>query len=59
MIMRYTLYFYLAAATLLLFGCQQKAEVPGQFVEAGAEVCIYPDYTDVVVPPNKGERCFC
>lgn len=52
MIMRYTLYFYLAAATLLLFGCQQKAEVPGQFVEAGAEVCIYPDYTDVVVPPN-------
>ena len=52
MIMRYTLYFYLAAATLLLFGCQQKAEVPGQFVEAGAEVCIYPDYADVVVPPN-------
>lgn len=53
MIMRKTLYLYLAAASMLLLcGCKQKAEVPSRFVEADAEASIYPDYADIVVPPN-------
>ena len=52
--MRHTLYICaLSAATaLLLVSCKPKAEVPSQFVEAGTEASIYPDYKDVVVPPN-------
>ncbi|MBP3712494.1 MAG: PD40 domain-containing protein [Bacteroidaceae bacterium] len=50
--MRYTLYIYIIAATMLLSGCKPKAKLPSQFAEAGMEVNIYPDYKDVVVPPN-------
>jgi len=49
---RYTLYIYIGAVSLLLFGCKPKAEVPSQFAEVDTEACIYPDYKDVVVPPN-------
>ena len=48
---RYTL-FIILAASLLFFGCNPKAEVPSQFAEAGSEASIYPDYTNIVVPPN-------
>ena len=40
------------AATLLLSGCKPKAEVPTQFSETNMEAAIYPDYKDIVVPPN-------
>lgn len=50
--MRHTLFIYLIAATLLLSGCQPKAEVPSQFAEANTEASIYPDYKDIVIPPN-------
>ena len=36
----------------VVVGCKPKAEVPAQFAEAETEVNIYPDYKDVVVPPN-------
>ncbi len=36
----------------VVVGCKPKAEVPAQFAEADIEVNIYPDYKDVVVPPN-------
>ena len=50
--MRYTLFIYLLAATLLLSGCKPKAEVPSQFAETNTEAPIYPDYKDIVIPPN-------
>lgn len=37
---------------LLLTACAQKAEVPGNAREVKEKVDIYPDYTDVTVPPN-------
>ena len=37
---------------MLLSGCKPKAEVPTQFAETNTEATIYPDYKDVVVPPN-------
>lgn len=49
--MRYTLLYTIGVA-LLLSACKPKAEVPGQFIETDADVCIYPDYTNIVVPPN-------
>ena len=36
----------------VVVACKPKAEVPAQFAEAETEVNIYPDYKDVVVPPN-------
>lgn len=48
---RYTLYIYIIA-TVLLVACKPKAEVPSQYIEAETEAQIYPDYKDVVVPPN-------
>ncbi|MBR5053939.1 MAG: PD40 domain-containing protein [Bacteroidaceae bacterium] len=50
--MRNTLYIYILAATLLLLGCKPKVEVPNQFTETNTEAQIYPDYRDIVVPPN-------
>lgn len=38
--------------TLLLVGCKPKAELPSQFAETNTEATIYPDYKDIVVPPN-------
>lgn len=37
---------------IIFVGCQQKAELPSQFTESNTEAEIYPDYKDVVVPPN-------
>ena len=37
---------------LLLAGCKREAKLPETFAEAGAPASIYPDYMDVVVPPN-------
>lgn len=50
--MRNTLYLFILAATLLLVACEQKAELPSQFTETNTEAQIYPDYKDIVVPPN-------
>ena len=49
---RYTLYIYILAATILIIGCKPDAKVPEQFAEAGIQANIYPDYTDVTIPPN-------
>ena len=50
--MRNTLYIFTLAATLMLVACKQKAELPSQFTETNTEAQIYPDYKDIVVPPN-------
>lgn len=46
---RYTLYIL---SVLFLSACSRKAEVPDRFTEADVPASIYPDYRDVVVPPN-------
>lgn len=33
-------------------GCKPKAELPSQYVEVDAVAQIYPDYMDIVIPPN-------
>ncbi len=38
--------------SILIVGCKPKAELPSQFKESNTEAEIYPDYKDVVVPPN-------
>ena len=48
---RYTLYI-IYSLLFVIVACQPKAEVPDQFAEVEAEAQIYPDYTDIVVPPN-------
>ena len=48
---RYILYI-LYCLLFIIIGCKPKAEVPGQFSETDAEAQIYPDYKDIVVPPN-------
>lgn len=48
----YTLYICIIAATYVLSACKPKAEVPSAFSEVEAGAVIYPDYKDVVVPPN-------
>ena len=50
--MRRQILYILCSLLFILVGCKQKAELPSQFAEANAEAKIYPDYKDVVVPPN-------
>ena len=49
---RYTLLYIISATLFLIVACKPKAEVPSQFTETNTEAQIYPDYKDVVVPPN-------
>ncbi|MBO7118877.1 MAG: PD40 domain-containing protein [Bacteroidaceae bacterium] len=49
---QHTLYIIAYFALLIIVGCQPKAKVPSQFAETKTEVDIYPDYKEVVVPPN-------
>lgn len=44
--------FCVFLAAVLMIGCQQKAELPSQFTQLEGEAVIYPDYKDVVIPPN-------
>lgn len=39
-------------AALLLAGCQKTATLPDNFTQLDKQVELYPDYTDIVVPPN-------
>jgi len=48
---RYILYI-VYSTLFIIVGCSPKAEVPSQYAEAGTDVSIYPDYKDIVVPPN-------
>lgn len=48
---RYTL-FILYCLFFIILGCKPKAEVPSQFAETNTEASVYPDYKDIVVPPN-------
>ncbi|MBO7069270.1 MAG: PD40 domain-containing protein [Bacteroidaceae bacterium] len=50
--MRYTLYIYIIAVLLLLAGCKPKAVVPSQYSQLQEEANIYPDYANLIVPPN-------
>jgi len=47
---RYT--FIISCLVFIVVGCKQKAEMPTQFAEVDTLAQIYPDYMDVVVPPN-------
>ena len=49
---RYILLYILYSLLFVVSGCKPKAELPSQFVEADAEAQIYPDYKDIIVPPN-------
>lgn len=45
--------FLLVATALLLFAaCRPDAAVPSQSTPAGRQAAIYPDYRDIVIPPN-------
>ena len=48
---RYILYI-IYCLLFVITGCKQKAEVPAQFSEVDTEASVYPDYKDIVVPPN-------
>ncbi|MCR4591872.1 MAG: hypothetical protein K5672_01790 [Bacteroidaceae bacterium] len=46
-------YILLAAAAVLLSACGKPvAQVPAQYSSLDEKANIYPDYTDIVVPPN-------
>ena len=46
-------YILIVAATVLLAACgKPKAELPAQYSQLEERADIYPDYTDIVVPPN-------
>lgn len=42
----------LAAAALLLSSCKKNAVVPDRSTPISERVKIFPDYTDIVIPPN-------
>ena len=48
---RYILYI-IYYTLFIIVGCKPKAEVPGQFAETNTEAQIYPDYKNIIVPPN-------
>ena len=46
-------YILIVVAAALLTGCgKPKAELPAQYSQLEEKADIYPDYTDIVVPPN-------
>ena len=49
---QHTLFIIFCFLIIAVLGCKPKAEVPSQFTEANTEASIYPDYTDIVIPPN-------
>ena len=52
--MNYNLkYILVVAAAALLTACgKPTAQVPAQYAQLEERADIYPDYTDIVVPPN-------
>ena len=50
--MRRYIFYIIYCLLLIILGCKPKAEVPGQFSEVNTEASVYPDYKDIVVPPN-------
>lgn len=57
---RRSLYSLLATAllTLLLTVACSRQQIPAQFTQANVLPKIYPDYTDVTIPPNIAPLCF-
>ena len=49
---RHILYIVYCLFFVVIVGCKPKPEVPAQFAEVDGIANIYPDYIDVVVPPN-------
>ena len=46
-------YILITAVAALLAACgKPKAELPAQYSQLEEKVDIYPDYTDIIVPPN-------
>lgn len=45
-------YIYYMSSILLLSACTGEATLPQQFTEAQDTLRLYPDYCDIVVPPN-------
>lgn len=41
-----------AVLALTLSACQQQATIPETFTETTEAIEIYPDYTDITIPPN-------
>jgi len=47
-----TPFLLIAAALLLLASCRPDAAVPSQSTPVERQAVIYPDYRDIVIPPN-------
>ena len=47
-------FLFILAALLCIFtgSCNKKAEIPDSYVAISEKVMIYPDYKEVVIPPN-------
>ncbi len=48
----YILYFVFSISFTLLAGCGRPTSIPTSFTETSDSLALYPDYRDVVVPPN-------
>ena len=44
--------FLLVLATCLFAACARQAEIPAESTPVNEAADIYPDYRDIVVPPN-------
>ena len=46
-------YILISAVAVLLSACgKPTAQIPAQFSQLEEKAEIYPDYTDIIVPPN-------
>ncbi len=50
--MKHIAHFILAAALLLVVACKRDAALPANSTATTDSVVIYPDYRDIVIPPN-------
>ena len=51
-----TIPYILSVLMCVVFGmltaCSSKADEPANFTEVGQPASIYPDYKDIIIPPN-------
>ena len=50
--MNYKHYILVAIAALLTACGKPTAQIPAQYSQSEEQADIYPDYTDIIVPPN-------
>lgn len=48
----YNKYIVWALAAFLLMACTSKTEIPAVYTDTEQPVSVYPDYKDIVIPPN-------